>query len=337
ARRSMPTCCQQKPFTLFAADGLKPAHGVPAAGCFTPFATKIWRGENSSAMEPSFSSQTIHGTGSAPATVAPPATDGFSAVRFVWMFSEGTPAPPARSWPDGSQRFAPALKRLAKTLVGSPKWPFGSYHATQGTVRPAPAKSIDGASASTVGSMFKDAGEPCVTHAPFLKARTKTCCDLPTFCSNVAHGTALLPATTVPPATSTRPALWFGSMAFAASSFTGAALDGSDTNAADTGRAESVPASIVVIPSPRSARFISRPPVPSGPRMVSLPLYASAPRRDAACAAAASTGCHGAAFRAPGRPDAPPAEPLQWSSLPCEISTVRSPERPAPRRRNAEA
>src|SRR5262245_61381034 len=124
------------------------------------------------------------------------------------MLSDGTCAPSARSCPDGNHRFAPALKRLAKMFVGlgSPKWLFGSYHATQGTVRPAPAKSIDGASASTVGSMFKDAGEPCVTHAPFLKARTKICWDLPSFCSNVAHGTALFPATTVPPATSTRPA-----------------------------------------------------------------------------------------------------------------------------------
>ena len=41
AKRSSPTCCQQKPFRLFAADGLKPVHGVPAAGCFTPFTTKI--------------------------------------------------------------------------------------------------------------------------------------------------------------------------------------------------------------------------------------------------------------------------------------------------------
>ena len=38
-----------------------------------------------------------HGTGSLPATVAPPATEGFSAVRFVLMFSDGTPAPFARS------------------------------------------------------------------------------------------------------------------------------------------------------------------------------------------------------------------------------------------------
>jgi hypothetical protein len=44
----------------------------------------------------------IHGTGSFPAAVALPATEGFSAVRFVWMLSDGTCAPSARSWPDGS-------------------------------------------------------------------------------------------------------------------------------------------------------------------------------------------------------------------------------------------
>ena len=77
--------------------------------------------------------------------------------------------------PDGSQRFAAALKRLAKMLVGEPKASLGSYHATQGTVRPVPAKSMEGASASFVGSMLSDAGKPCVTHAPFLNARTKIC------------------------------------------------------------------------------------------------------------------------------------------------------------------
>src|SRR5437870_11251524 len=150
-------------------------------------------------------------------------------------------------------------------FVGSPKCEFGSYQATHGTVRPAPAKSIDGASASTAGSMLSDAGEPWVTQAPFLKARTKICWDLPAFCSKVAQGIWTLPATTVPPATSTRPASWFGSIAFAGSSLTGAPLDGSDTRAADAGDAQpSVPANIVARPRVWSARFISRPPVPSG-------------------------------------------------------------------------
>src|SRR5213594_3747916 len=202
----------------------------------------------------------IQGTGSFPATVAPPATEGFSAVRLVWMLSDGIPAPSDRSWPDGSHRFAPALKRLAKMFVGSPKWKLGSYHATQGTVRPARAKSIDGASASTLGSMLSDAGEPWVTHAPFLKARTKICWESPSFCSNVAQGIWTLPATTVPPATSTRPASCFVSIELAASSLTWAPLDGSDTKAADTGEA----ASIVARPRVLSVRFISRSPLPSG-------------------------------------------------------------------------
>ena len=97
ARRSSPTCWKQNPFTLFASDGLKPVHGVPAACCFTPFETKIWRGELASSAPPSFSSHMIQGTGSLPGTVAPPATEGFSAVRFVWMLSDGIPAPFDRS------------------------------------------------------------------------------------------------------------------------------------------------------------------------------------------------------------------------------------------------
>src|SRR5215470_10644886 len=109
---------------------------------------------------------------------------------------------------------------------------LGSYQATQGTVRPGPAKSIDGASASCRGSMLSEAGEPCVTQAPFLKARTKISCHDPSFCSNVAQGTCLLPATTVPPATSTTPASSSGSMSFAGSSLTCAPFDGSDTKAA---------------------------------------------------------------------------------------------------------
>ena len=84
---------------------------------------------------------------------------------------------PPRSCPEGSQRFAPALKRLAKTFVGGPNGTAGSYHATHGTVRPGPAKSIDGASASWFVSMVSEAGNPCVTHAPFLNARMKICCE----------------------------------------------------------------------------------------------------------------------------------------------------------------
>src|SRR3989475_1023887 len=140
--RSRPTCCQQKPFSLFLPAGFVPTgHGVPAVACFRAFATKICRRVVSVAT-PSFSSHVTHGTGSAPATAAPPATDGFSAVRRTWMLSEGMWPPAVWSCPDGSQRFAAALKRLAKMLVGQPNAALGSYQATHGTVRPAPAKSI---------------------------------------------------------------------------------------------------------------------------------------------------------------------------------------------------
>src|SRR5262249_21109501 len=153
-RRPSPTCCQQKPFRLLPAPGVNPVHGVPGAACFTALETKICLTAASSVVAPSFSSHATHGTGSFPATAAPPATEGFSAVRSVWMFREGR-APP-RSCPEGSQRFAPALKRLAKMFVGGPKSAVGSYQATHGTVRPGPAKSIEGASASTFVSMFSD-------------------------------------------------------------------------------------------------------------------------------------------------------------------------------------
>src|SRR5947207_1527394 len=95
------------------------------------------------------------------------AMSGSTPERVGSMLSDGRWLPPERSCPEGSQRFAPALKRLAKMFVGGPKAAFGSYQATHGTVRPAPAKSIDGASASAVGSMLSDAGKPWVTQAPF--------------------------------------------------------------------------------------------------------------------------------------------------------------------------
>src|SRR6266516_8185076 len=240
--RSRPTCCQQKPFSLFSPAGNVPTgQAAPAVACLRPFTTKICRSVVSLAT-PSFSSHTTHGTGSAPATAAPPATDGFSAVRSVWMLSDGRWLPPERSCPEGSQRFAPALKRLAKMFVGGPKAAFGSYQATHGTVRPAPAKSIDGASASAVGSMLRDAGKPWVTQAPFLKARTKICCVRPSFCSNVAHGTGTSPAVIAPPTTSETPASWFGAIALARSSFTCEPLAGSGRKAAHAaGTARRIP------------------------------------------------------------------------------------------------
>src|SRR5438093_5683879 len=231
--RSSPTCCQQNPFTSTPPTGFVPTgHAVPGTACFTAFATKICRSVVPSFGTPSFSSQVTQGTGSLPATAEPPATDGCSAVRTVWMLSEGRWSGP-RPGPEVSQPFAAALKRLAKMFVGQPAAALGSYHATQGTVRPAPAKSIDGASASSVGSMLSDAGDPCVTQAPFLNARTKICCSpSATFCSNVAHGTGTLPAVTAPPATSETPASWFGSIALARSLFTCEPLAGSGRKAA---------------------------------------------------------------------------------------------------------
>src|SRR6058998_2647626 len=258
--RSRPTCCQQKPFSLFPPAGFVPTgQAAPAVACLRPFATKICRSVVSLAT-PSFSSHATQGTGSAPATAAPPATDGFSAVRSVWMLSDGRWLPPERSCPEGSQRFAPALKRLAKMLVGHPRAATGSYQATHGTVRPAPAKSIDGASASAVGSMLSDAGKPWVTQAPFLNARTKICWLSRLFCSNVAHGTWTLPAVSVPPATSETPASWFGSIALATSLFTCEPLAGSGRKAARAaGPANSTPTAArpAIVSRRRRARVVT--------------------------------------------------------------------------------
>src|SRR5262245_9077371 len=210
--RFRPVCWKQKPLTAAPPGGVTPVQLV--AGM--PRETKIWNSADESRFEPSRSFQTTQGTGLFPITAAPPATEGSSAVRLVWMLSDGTCAPPARSWPEGSQRFEPELKRLAKMFVFPPvKWSLGSYHATHGTARSAPAKSIAGSSASFVGSRLSDAGNPCVTHLPLLNARTKICCEVPAFCSKVAHGTRCLPATRLPPTTSEMPASCAGSIPFA--------------------------------------------------------------------------------------------------------------------------
>src|SRR4051812_35090224 len=57
------------------------------------------------------------------------------------------------------------------------RFELGSYQAVHGTLRPVPAKSIDGASASWLDWMLSD--WPCVTQRPFLNARTKICCEVP--------------------------------------------------------------------------------------------------------------------------------------------------------------
>ena len=81
----------------------------------------------------------------------------------VWMFSDGTsgPLPPLpRLWPAKIHLpwFA-ASKRLANTLlVPNPAPVVSSYHVAHGTVLPAPAKSIDGASPSWPWSKFSEPG-----------------------------------------------------------------------------------------------------------------------------------------------------------------------------------
>ena len=183
-RRLAPVCCQQNALTLVPPPGALVEQSV----CLIPREAKIWFLAASSLAPPSFSCQATHGTGSLPATAAPPTSAGFSAVRSGWMFSEGTRWAGARSWPSGIQVFAAASKRLAKMFVLPPaRFAFGSYHAVHGTLRPVPAKSIDGASASWAWSRLSE--RPWVIQRPPLNARTKICCEAPDFCSNAAHGT----------------------------------------------------------------------------------------------------------------------------------------------------
>src|SRR5881409_258157 len=192
-------------------------------------------------------------------------------------------------WPEGSQTLAAALNRLAKMFVGHPKAARGSYQATHGTVRPAPAKSIDGASASAVESMLRDAGKPWVTQVPFLKARTKICWLSPLFCSNVAHGTGTLPAVTAPPATSETPASWFGSIPLARSSFTCEPFAGSGRKpACATEAANSVPTAarpaiarrrrlvgVIILDSRECMRHSSRCPRHIGVGFDTVPIWAA--------------------------------------------------------------
>ncbi len=263
--RSIPTCCQQKPLTAAPPAGSVPGGQVVVPVSLIARETKIWSRWSFLALAPSNSCHAIQGTGSAPAVVAPPATAGFSASRSVLMFSDGTWDPAVRSWPEGSQTLPAALKRLAKMLVSPPgRLSLGSYQLTQGVVRPAPAKSIDGASASFVGSRLSEAGKPWVTHWPPLKARTKICwASAPVRCSNAAQGTWTLPATTVPPAVSTTPALWLGSIELAGSSLTWAPLPGSGANAANAELARASEAIATAAAERRRSRGVT-----SGPSKV---------------------------------------------------------------------
>src|SRR5205814_4267652 len=132
------------------------------------------------------------------------------------MFSDGTAGPvPAlpRPWPAKIHLFwlaSPVLsKRLAKTLLFENALVpvVFSYHVSHGTVRPAPTKSIAGASPSWPWSKLSepvnvgDALErppsvplPRVVHLPPANERTKIWSKPLVPCRKVAQGTAGLPA-----------------------------------------------------------------------------------------------------------------------------------------------
>src|SRR5262249_19702963 len=184
--------------------------------------TKIW----SLSLLFDFSCQVTHGPGLVGSTAEPPATTGFSASWPVWMFSDGTfgPLPPLpRLWPAKIHLpwfGSPAVlsKRLANTLLAPKPVPVVfSYHVAHGTVRPAPAKSIDGASPSWPWSKLSEPENcgfaldrpptvplPLVVHAPFANERENTwSADPSASCARkTAHGTAGLPAVSAPPTTS---------------------------------------------------------------------------------------------------------------------------------------
>ena len=110
--RSRPTCSQQKPLTLTSAVRACRRTASPAAGCLTARETKIWFVPARGAVEllPGHPGHRVVARDGR----LPPATAGFSASRLVLMLSDGSEWPGARSWPDGSQTFAAAEKRLAK-------------------------------------------------------------------------------------------------------------------------------------------------------------------------------------------------------------------------------
>src|SRR5207249_2750940 len=125
--------------------------------------TKIWSAPEAGAVA-SVSCHAIHGPGLAGSATEPPATTGFSADSLVWMFSDGTPGPVPplpRLCPANSHLpwlASPVLSnRLAKTLsLLKPVPVVFSYQVAHGTVRPAPAKSIAGASPSWDWSKFSE-------------------------------------------------------------------------------------------------------------------------------------------------------------------------------------
>ena len=224
--RGTPVCWKQNP----PIAGTCPVPSTWPAGV-TPsqfaapgpigLSTKIWNLPLTGAVVRSC--QLTQGPGFVGSTAEPPATDGFSASRLGWMLSDGTgtvPPPVPRLWPAKIHLpwFAsPVLsKRLANTLLWLKPLPVVfSYHVAHGTVRPAPAKSIWGASPSWPWSKLSEPGNgrvvsdrpptvplPRVVHAAPANERVKIwSCPLVS-CRKIDHGTAGLPAVRAPPTTS---------------------------------------------------------------------------------------------------------------------------------------
>jgi hypothetical protein len=165
--RSIPVCCQQKPprGALAVPPGVTPKQLVEPGPMGR--STKIWSGWIAPTSCVDVSCHVIQGPGfvgsgaAAGVPALPPATDGFSASWAVWMLSEGTGtllAPPLpRPCPANTHLFWVASNRLAKTLL-APNVPptVFSYHVAHGTVRPAPAKSMAGASPFWPWSKFSE-------------------------------------------------------------------------------------------------------------------------------------------------------------------------------------
>src|SRR6185312_6947653 len=111
--------------------------------------------------------------------------------------------------------FWVAANRLAKTLLlANPDPLVASYQVAHGTVRPAPAKSIAGASPSLVWSKFSDPLNggavlelppivpiPRVVQTPPANEREKIWSFPPeaSCWRNTTHGTAAFPAVSAPP------------------------------------------------------------------------------------------------------------------------------------------
>ena len=111
----------------------------------------------------SVSCQVIHGPGLVGSTAEPPATDGFSASCVVWMLIDGTSTPLERTAilsgedPLALVGVAGVIEAAREDVVVAEAGAEGVLvPGRPGTVRPAPAKSIDGASPSCFWLKFSD-------------------------------------------------------------------------------------------------------------------------------------------------------------------------------------